>query len=215
MTDWRILVPVKNLRLAKSRTGLTAEDRAELACAMLLDVLAALGSCARVTEVAVCTRDLAVAGLVTPLGIHVVAVPGASLNGDLIIAAEQVGNGDSRLGVVTADLPCARADDFATLLAGAPEGAGFVPSPDGGTTVLLGATGAPISPQFGRGSAHRHGTIGTDLGKLAGERLRRDVDTSADLDHALSIGAGPNTTAWAHVHARPALRELASPGVLT
>ncbi len=203
MKGWRILVPVKDLRLAKSRTGLTAEQRAELACAMLLDVLAALGSCPRVTEVVVCTRDLAVADLVTPLGVRVVAVPGASLNDDLMKAAEQVGDGDSRLGVVTADLPCARAGDFATLLAGAPEGAGFVPSPDGGTTVLLGASGEPISPQFGRGSAHRHGAIGTDLGRLAGEHLRRDVDTSADLDHALRIGAGPHTTAWAHVHARP------------
>lgn len=198
MTDWRILVPVKDLRLAKSRTGLPAEDRAELACAMLLDVVTALGSCAPVTEVAVCTSDLAVADLVTALGVRVVAVPGSSLNDDLRAAAAQVGDSRSRLGVVTADLPCIRAEDFASLLATAPRSAGFVPSPDGGTTVLLGPASGPLSPLFGRGSAERHGRTGADLGRFASERLSRDVDTSADLDHALRLGAGPHTTAWAH-----------------
>ena len=205
MTDWRILVPVKDLRRAKSRTGLTAEARAELASAMLADVLAALGSCPQVAEIAVCTSDLGVADLVSPLGVRVVAVPGDSLNGDLRYAADQLRAVDARLGVVTADLPCARGGDFATLLAAASESASFVPSPDGGTTVLLAASGASLAPQFGPGSAHRHGTFGTDLGVLAGERLRRDVDTSADLDHALRLGAGACTTAWAHAHARALL----------
>ena len=51
MTGWRILVPVKELSVAKSRTGFTADVRRRLTVAMLADVLTAAKTSGGVEQV--------------------------------------------------------------------------------------------------------------------------------------------------------------------
>jgi 2-phospho-L-lactate/phosphoenolpyruvate guanylyltransferase len=59
--------------------------------------------------------------------------------------------------------------------------------------LLAAATPGALQPAFGPGSlaAHvRRGAVPLDLDL---PRLRRDVDTPADLDEALALGVGPRT----------------------
>jgi 2-phospho-L-lactate guanylyltransferase len=70
-----------------------------------------------------------------------------------------------------------------------------VPDAEGSGTVLLGARAAgDLVPAFGPDSLARHVRRGAVRLDLDLPRLRRDVDTPADLAQALSLGAGPRTT---------------------
>jgi 2-phospho-L-lactate/phosphoenolpyruvate guanylyltransferase len=195
VTGWRLIVPVKNLAEAKSRIDLDPELRRGLAAAMVTDVLDALSATSGVSAVIVCTADPDVANLCRSLGVRTFQAATGSLNGDLSAAARALGTGP--LGVVMADLPCLTATDLAVVLAAVPtDGAAFVASFDGGTTMLFDASGA-IDPRFGVESAARHGEVATDLTPLATPGLRRDVDSYADLRHARELGVGSATRAWA------------------
>jgi 2-phospho-L-lactate guanylyltransferase len=104
--------------------------------------------------------------------------------------------------VLLADLPALRPEDLETALAavslafaehpGAPMA--VVPDADGtGTVLLAGRNPAAVDPAFGAGSlvAHvRRGAVRLDLDL---PRLRRDVDTPADLEAALALGVGART----------------------
>jgi 2-phospho-L-lactate guanylyltransferase len=109
--------------------------------------------------------------------------------------------------VLLGDLPALRPGDLQDALAAAwrvltgpsrrcPPRMAFVPDTDGSGTVLLAATAADaMDPAFGTGSAAEHARRGATRLELPLPRLRRDVDDLADLEAALALGCGPQTTA--------------------
>ena len=74
-----------------------------------------------------------------------------------------------------------------------------VPDAEGSGTVLLaGRTPADLDPAFGPDSLTEHVRRGAVRLDLDLPRLRRDVDTPADLDQALALGVGPRTATALH-----------------
>jgi 2-phospho-L-lactate guanylyltransferase len=101
---------------------------------------------------------------------------------------------DFGVAVLQGDLPALTAEDLDAVLESAEEvPLGLVPDADGrGTAMITGTPGMPLLPAFGEGSAARHQELGhTPI--RASERLRRDVDTRADLSAAVRLGVGRHT----------------------
>jgi 2-phospho-L-lactate/phosphoenolpyruvate guanylyltransferase len=197
MACCHLLVPVKRLALAKSRLG-DNPRRAELALAFAADAVSAAVRCPSVATVTVISDDPVAVEQLGRLGALVVAdVPDAGLNPALAHAAASL-PADCWIGALSADLPALRPAELAAAIdeaqsAGAPDG-GYVPDHRDGTTLLLRPPGRALDPKFGPASARAHaatGAVALGVG-LAG--LRTDVDTPADLEHALRIGVGEHTT---------------------
>ena len=211
------MLPLKGGSAAKSRLGADAA----LAWAIAGDCLDAVLACPGVQTAIVVTADPDTARWAGTTGATVVpeTLPGAGLG-----AAIQDGLAAAHgpCAVLLGDLPALRPDDLhlaldaaaqrlsATLqLAGArpagalPEpGVGslppmvFVPDAEGSGTVLLAAeVPSAMDHAFGPGSAREHARRGAVRLDLDLPRLRRDVDTEADLHAAALLGCGPRTTA--------------------
>jgi 2-phospho-L-lactate guanylyltransferase len=106
------------------------------------------------------------------------------------------------LAALTADLPAVSPAELAGALrdaARSPGPASFVPDAAGvGTTLYAVRPGGEFRPLFGGASRARHAAAGaTELDVDVMTGLRRDVDTPDDLREALTLGAGPRTTALA------------------
>jgi 2-phospho-L-lactate guanylyltransferase len=199
--SWSVVVPAKRLAVAKTRlrpfTAHRGDGHDALVLALLADtVSAALGS-ELVAEVVVVTDDPAAAALVRGLGARTVAdEPDAGLN-----AALEHGASTARQPAVAAlssDLPALRSEELtAALQAASAVPRAYVADAPGTGTTLLTAVGVPLRPSFGPGSAdaHRAGGATPLTGPWPG--LVRDVDTETDLRAALTLGAGPRTTALA------------------
>jgi 2-phospho-L-lactate/phosphoenolpyruvate guanylyltransferase len=196
---WTVILPLKGGPAAKSRLGAPAA----LATAIALDCLAAVLAAERVNEVVVVTPDplLATEALAAGARVQPESRPGAGL-------PAAVGDGLhavlGRCAVLLGDLPALRAEDLGTALRLADDrlsgAAGppmvFVPDAEGTGTVLLTAlTPAAMRPSFGPGSAQAHQNAGALRMDVELPRLRRDVDTPADLRTAIEFGVGPRTTA--------------------
>jgi 2-phospho-L-lactate guanylyltransferase len=197
---WSVVVPVKELRLAKSRlNGLSAERRAQLALAMAADTVTAAIAAERVADVLVVTADKRVEPALKGLGAQLVDdEPDAGLNPALTHAARIAAarRPDHGLAALAADLPSLTPAALdAALAAASQHPVSFVADTTGqGTTMLCVLPRAPFRPQFGAGSARRHlaaGAIALDVATLDG--LRRDVDVPADLRHARKLGVGRRT----------------------
>jgi 2-phospho-L-lactate guanylyltransferase len=139
-----------------------------------------------------------VAGVLGDLGVQD-ALNAALVHGAAVAARRWPGTG---LAALTADLPAVSPAELAAALraAGTSQGrAAFVPDAAGvGTTLYAVPPGGEFRPLFGGASRARHAAAGAaelDLDDVAG--LRRDVDTPDDLREALTLGAGPRTTALA------------------
>jgi 2-phospho-L-lactate guanylyltransferase len=200
---WAIIVPVKRLAVAKSRLLVAPELRAELALAMALDSVAAALACPVVTTVVAVNDDADVGARLRALGATVVRdEPDAGLNSALEhgAAAARVVAGGSAVAALSADLPALRPAELAVILdAAAPDadaGRAVVADAAGtGTTLLTAGPGAALRPAFGGDSRAAHVASGArDLTAVAGQSLRRDVDTVADLRAAHALGCGPATT---------------------
>ncbi|WP_298750941.1 2-phospho-L-lactate guanylyltransferase [uncultured Serinicoccus sp.] len=206
-TRWRLVVPLQRAERAKTR--LVAPEgvgRVALARAIAADTLEAVCRALPPGDVVVVTSDPAGAARAAALGARVVEDPGGGLNAairaGLVVAAAPGGEvpgaertGPHGLGVLLGDLPCLRpADLVAALEACARHPRAVVPDADGSGTVLLTAVDADLSPRFGAGSADRHAATAARLA-LDLPRLRRDVDTTADLGDAVRLGLGPRTSA--------------------
>ncbi|MBF6185322.1 MULTISPECIES: 2-phospho-L-lactate guanylyltransferase [Nocardia] len=199
------LIAVKRLDQAKSRLAdrLRPEHRARLVLAMLADTMTATTSAPGIAAVTVVTPDAAVADLARSLGGHVHPEPAAdsadSLNAALAAAAAGVRarHGGVDLLALQADLPALRPDELADVLATAPRGGRAIVTDHAGTgtAALLVRDGGELAPAFGPDSARRH--IAAGAVDLPGEwpGLRRDVDTAADLERAVELGAGSSTRA--------------------
>jgi 2-phospho-L-lactate guanylyltransferase len=197
-----LLVPVKDGHGAKTRLdAVDAAGRAELMAAFARDaVTAALRT--PLVRVHVVGDPTALEPVLAGLDVTVVPDEGAGdLNRALARAALRVARPDCGVAVMLADLPCLRTEDLETALGAAPaDRRSFVADAEGtGTTLLVAPPGATLDPRFGRDSARAHTESGaTPLdGDLAS--LRLDVDTSADLERALTFGVGPRTARAAAV----------------
>ena len=206
---WSVVVPAKRLPGAKTRLRpLTAAlgdpadvAHAELVLALLADTVAAAVGCPSVAAAVVVNDDLAAGAVVRDVGARTVPdVPDRGMNPALVHRARA-----ARAAAVAAlgsDLPALLPDELAAALAAAESARPsalrcFVPDADGTGTTLLTAVGVDLDPRFGPGSAQAHAAGGARALTGAWPGLARDVDTEADLRAALSLGAGPRTSAVA------------------
>jgi 2-phospho-L-lactate guanylyltransferase len=203
---WSVVVPVKRLERAKTRLSVHASLRRELALAMASDTVAACLLTPTVIGVVVVTDDEFAAAAMRALGAQVVAdEPDAGLNPALVHGAtisrrQHTGAGTLML---SSDLPALSPQSLASLLEQAVAvGTGCVADAEGtGTTVLTTTTSSMPAPSFGAGSRQRHVDGGAvDLTTYADDRLRRDVDTTADLAAAIELGCGPATVSVVSAH---------------
>lgn len=197
--QWVVVVPIKELPVAKTRLGLPDDARMELALAMACDVVAACVSCSAVTGVLAVTNDSRAAAAVEPLGARVVAdTADAGLNPALADGARYAAALWPRCGVATvsSDLPCLRAVELAAALgaAAAYDRALLSDASGSGTTLLTARAGVALDPRYGPSSRDAHVVAGAaQLPLGAWPSLERDVDTMADLRAALVLGVGAAT----------------------
>jgi len=217
-------VPVKDLANAKQRLMrvLTPGERADLARAMLADVLRVLVA-AGLDAVWVVTRDPDVTAIARRLGAEAVA-EAENRGHTAAVAFAQARAAAAGLDVfltLPGDVPCARADEVRALAAAAAAGpaAVFAPSRSG-----LGTNGVALSPAgvmpltFGEPSFTNHLAAARARGlepcvlDLPGIGL--DIDGPDDLAALLADGAGTESAAlvagW-DVAARRARAAWASP----
>jgi 2-phospho-L-lactate guanylyltransferase len=199
--SWAVVVPVKLLARAKTRLGLPAGQRAQLALAMAEDTVRACAAAESVRRVVVVTDDPDGAAMALAAGASVVAdEPDAGLNPALRHGAAHAAAALGAAGIVTvsSDLPSLRSEDLdAVLRAASAYRRAIVADAAGTGTVLLAAAGGldDFAPAYGERSRAVHVADGaTDLSESAPDRLRRDVDTLADLADAIRLGAGPATS---------------------
>jgi 2-phospho-L-lactate guanylyltransferase len=199
VAPWILAIPVKRTAIAKSRLASAyPQHRPELARAFAVDTTAAALASPLVRAVLVVTDDPVVAADVAAVGAWVVPdLPAAGLNeallhGATVAAAEFPGNA---VAALSADLPALRPAELTAVLAACVAPRSFViDEPGTGTTLLAAAPGVALDPRFGVGSALAHQASGAVSIELAGiESVRRDVDTAADLAHAVQLGVGPAT----------------------
>lgn len=199
VAPWTLVLPVKRTAIAKSRLAAAyPQHRPELARAFAVDTTAAALESPLVRAVLVVTDDPVVSADITAIGGRVVPdLPEAGLNGALehgaaVAALEFPGTG---IVALSADLPALRPAELTAALAACVADRSFViDQPGTGTTMLAAAAGVPLDPRFGVGSALAHQASGAMPIELVDiESLRRDVDTAADLAHAVQLGVGPRT----------------------
>ena len=186
------ILPVKSFALAKTRLGGSVAEtlRAELARAMVADVLLALSETEAIAQTIVVTREDSVATAARRQGALVVR--DASEEGQSAAVAlgieRALVEGIERVLCIPGDCPALDPAELETLLAdGAGEpGVVIVPDRHGtGTNGLLLAPPNAITPSFGPDSCARHRALALAAGVPC--RLQQpsslllDIDTGADL----------------------------------
>jgi 2-phospho-L-lactate guanylyltransferase len=200
LRTWTVIVPVKQITLAKTRlSGVDASTREALAVAFASDTVAAAAASSIVDDVIVVSNDDIASHIAGDIAELVADVPDAGLNPALEYAASYVRarSPDASVAAISSDLPALRADDLTRALRRGPSVPWFVPDADGvGTTMLAAPQAQRWEPLFGPDSRRAHldaGVVEIDVDDL--DRLRRDVDTVADLAAARLLGVGPSTRA--------------------
>lgn len=185
------VLPVKRFDAAKQRLapGMGKAHRAELAAAMLEDVLEAIGAARSIERTIVVTSEPRAAEAATASGAEVVPDPnegghsGAALAG--IARARQLGA--ERVVLLPIDCPLLAPRELERLLTGMPERyVAIVPDRHGtGTNALALSPPDAIEPAFGEGSCARHVASARDAGVPFGVEelpsLALDLDTPADV----------------------------------
>lgn len=191
---YALLIPVKDGQSAKTRLGVGEDgQRARLMAAFAHDAITAARDSEQVS-VHVVGDPVALAPLVADLGVGILPDEGeGDLNRALARAAGRLERSGLGIAVMLADLPCLRTEDLDSALDQA-RGRSFVADADGtGTTLLVSPAGALLDPRFGAGSAAAHTASGAvRIGETLAS-LRRDVDTTTDLEAALVFGVGLRT----------------------
>jgi 2-phospho-L-lactate/phosphoenolpyruvate guanylyltransferase len=184
------ILPVKRFPLAKQRLGESVADslRADLARAMVGDVLSTLRDCAAIDATIVVTREPLVAAAARYTGAIVVedsAEAGQSAAASLGLA-RALQEGFERALCVPGDCPALDPGELTELLRGKTNEVVIVPDRHGaGTNGLLLAPPDALSPSFGPDSRVRH----EQLARYAGVSWRisqpasllLDIDTGEDL----------------------------------
>lgn len=187
------LVPVRRLGVGKSRLRppLDPGASADLARAMLEDVLGALAETRGVAERAVVTDDPAVAEAAAAAGARVVRHPEEGLSPSVDAgAAALAASGAEGVLIVLGDVAGALAEDLEALVGAlgslGGRGAVLAPARDGGSSALLRAPHDVLPSRFGPGSAERHREAARGAGvpfrELDLPSLRIDVDETEDLE---------------------------------
>jgi 2-phospho-L-lactate guanylyltransferase len=189
----QIVVPFRGEN-GKRRLDASEEARAELALAMLGDVLAAATVTGRTLVV---TDDRAGRMLAVELGAEPVADSRGGQGAAVAAALKRLGGGT--VLVVNADLPCVVPHDLRTLAGAADLGAiGYVEAEDGTTNALALPAKEQFAPLYGGGSAARFrdhaDSIGVPAVSCVIPNLSDDVDTLDDL-RRIGLRAGPRTQA--------------------
>ncbi len=212
-----VAVPVKDLKHAKQRLtqALTAEERSQLARAMLRDVLRALAA-TRVDRVWVVTRDPAATAIARELGAQPMSEPENRGHTAAVALAQAEAMRDGARGFLTVpgDVPCVTADELAQVIDAVRERVPvFVSSRSG-----LGTNGVALMPPdampltFGEPSFARHLATarlrGLEPRVLSLPGLGLDVDAPDDLAALL---AEPSTTETTRLVARWRDRVAPSP----
>lgn len=178
----RFILPVKGLKLGKSRLLVPAADRSALITAMLQDCLLAVRATGLGPAVVV-SPDPAVRTLAESAGAEVLDHPG-TLNVAVRAAATA-----QRCAALLPDLPALRAEELVSVISD--RWSGFVPDVAGtGTTMVFGDA---LQPGFGPGSAQRHVALGYQPVDLPFCGLTADVDTWEDLERVRELGLGRHT----------------------
>lgn len=188
------VLPVKSFTAAKARLAarLGPAARAELAEAMLGDVLEALASAGELDGVAVVTAEARAAAAATEAGAEV--VPDVEQAGQspaaVLGASHAIEAGYDRLLLVPGDTPLLEPGEIDELIvrsARARLGAAIVPDRHRtGTNALLLHPADALAPRFGPDSLARHVAaarqegLGYAVEPVTG--LEHDVDTREDLD---------------------------------
>jgi 2-phospho-L-lactate guanylyltransferase len=197
---WRVLIPIKQLDESKSRLTGAAQPPSrhpDLVRALQLDTIAAVAEARKLGTV--------IAGIYLvsdqppeqlPFGLTVLSDPGGGLNAALAHAAHQIHAEHQQDGVaaMVADLPALRPDELLKALTTAQQfDRAFVPDLVGsGTTMLTVGPGRALQPRFGPDSAALHRASGANE-LVAGDSVRCDVDTAADLQRCIQLGLGTHT----------------------
>lgn len=205
-----LLVPIKPLRLAKSRllgAGERTDEHAELVAAVACDTVLAARRTPGVTDVVAVTSDRRLNRLLAAEGVETLAdAPEAGLNAALRHGDRLLRQRASvvRTGALQADLPALRPSELGAALDAAGADRAYCPDRQGtGTTLLLAEPGRALAPRFGVGSATAHAD--TEAKCLDGPwpTLRCDVDTEHDLALARGLGLGPRTSQHLASRTRP------------
>ena len=190
-----LLVPVKDGGGAKTRLGAVGPaGRADLMAAFARDAITAARR-TTLAEVYVVGDPGTLSSFAADLDVAVLPDEGdGDLNQALRRAAALVARPGRGLAVMLADLPCLRTEDLDQALGRA--GRAFVADAAGtGTTLLMTPEGTDLDPHFGAGSAASHAASGAVPVAGALTSLRRDVDTTEDLEQAVREGVGRHTAA--------------------
>ncbi|MGA9874396.1 MAG: 2-phospho-L-lactate guanylyltransferase [Solirubrobacteraceae bacterium] len=184
------ILPVKRFPIAKQRLGMSVADslRADLARAMVGDVLSALRECPAVEATIVVTRESMVAAAARYTGAIVIedsAESGQSAAVSLGLA-RAIEEGFERALCVPGDCPTLNPGELTQLLDGEPNRVVIVPDRHGsGTNGLLLTPPDAISPSFGPDSRARHERLAEQA--AASWRIEQpaslllDIDTGEDL----------------------------------
>lgn len=214
---WTVVIPQKDLRLAKSRMGLGYAARRQVVVAMLEDTVTAASeveSVERIIVVCDTGHDVGVfahSGLITHVnhvggGLNVSVEAGAAL-------AREVQPG-CNVAVLPGDLPGLRPIDLSRALDLALRNPrSFVTDASGsGTTLLAATTGHELRAAYGESSSALHALSGAVEIGSGGElgSLRHDVDCLADLRTVVAAGCGPRTR---QAYAELSLRGIPMPWV--
>ncbi len=185
------ILPVKRFAAAKQRLapGMGSTHRAELAAAMLEDVLEAIGAARSIERLIVVSSEPRAIELATASGAEVLPDPdqgghsGAALAG--IARAGELGA--ECVVLLPIDCPLLATRELERLLTGMPERyVAIVPDRHGtGTNALALAPPEAIEPSFGEGSCARHVAAAREAGVPFGVEelpsLALDLDTPADV----------------------------------
>lgn len=185
------VLPVKRFGAAKQRlaAGMGATHRAELAAAMLEDVLEAIGAARSIDRTVVVTSEPRAIELASKVGCELVADPEEGGHSDAALAgiARARELGAECVVLLPIDCPLLDPRELERLLTGIPERyVAIVPDRHGtGTNALALAPPDAIAPSFGEGSRARHvaaaRTSGVPFGVEELASLALDLDTPADV----------------------------------
>jgi 2-phospho-L-lactate guanylyltransferase len=198
------VLPVKSFGRAKQRLRPAGVDRAELAAAMVGDVLEALGAVRGLDGIVVVSAEDPAGRTAGIEWVHdpdEVGQSAAALRG----VRTAVARGAQRVLLVPGDCPALDPVEVDDLLVSAAPGVVIVPDRHGsGTNALLLDPPTVLTPAFGPGSFARHAALAhaagatVRVGRLPS--LELDVDTPGDLAAlraalAAGHGAAPRTRA--------------------
>jgi 2-phospho-L-lactate guanylyltransferase len=191
-----ILIPVKNLSVAKQRLAAVLDQpaRTELAQAMLHDVVATLAAWPRRPACALVTSDAFAVDLARQYDFEIIPDPANPGETGAIEMATDIciARGIDSILVIPADIPLIQASEMEEILNHAPkEGSVLAPAADGRGTNAVFRRPANLFPlRFGNDSFKPHLTAARATGKpcivLQLPGIAIDVDNPEDLQQALA-----------------------------